>query len=195
MVFSFLRSLLSSIFFCSGQQPYSGDNNEEIVRQAREEANMYASRRRDCAARSQIAWRSGEKARAKQLSNEGKIYAEKMKEANWRAARAMLKPQKSKQTGKLDLHGLYRAEAVAGTLEFLDYWKALPREKRPETVEIITGAGNHSKIQGRPVIKPEVEKILRNRDLKHEPLRGDGAFLVYVNPPEESSSSSLCIIM
>mmetsp|Transcript_10811 Transcript_10811/g.16085 ORF Transcript_10811/g.16085 Transcript_10811/m.16085 type:complete len:195 (-) Transcript_10811:217-801(-) len=193
MVFSFLQSLLSSVFFCSGQKPdSSGDEAGDTVRQAREEAEMYANKWRDCAARSQIAWRSGEKARAKQLSNEGKRYAVLMEKANWRAVRALLKPQKSKQTGKLDLHGLYKNEAVAATLEFLDHWKALPRKDRPETVEIVTGAGNHSQIRGRPVIKPEVEKILRVRDLQYEPLRGDGAFLVYVNPPEDSSSA--CII-
>ena len=165
---------------------------EEEIKQARDEADDWAQKRKMVSEQSQAAYKRGEKAKAKQLSNESKMYAEKMEKANWRAARAILKPQKSKQTGKLDLHGLYAEEAKVATLEFLNHWKDLPKHNRPETVQIITGAGNHSKIKGRPVIRPEVENILKIRELDYNLMNGNGAFLVYVNPPE---ADSFCIIM
>ena len=193
---------LYDLVFCGGgNDKYNRDNSsvstrpltpEEVIKQARSEADDWAKKRKQASEQSQTAYQRGDKAEAKLLSNQSKLYAEKMEKANWRAARAILKPQRSKETGKLDLHGLYAEEAKAATLEFLNHWRDLPKCNRPETVQIITGAGNHSKIKGRPVLRPEVENILKIRELDYTMMNGDGAFLIYVNPP---STHSFCAIM
>ena len=184
-------------FFCNAgggwnQESASSESQQQKAMNYRAEADEWAKKKRDCSQRSQAAYSNGDKAEASRLSKQSKLYAEKMNKANWKAARAILKPQRSKKTGRLDLHGLYLEEAKAATFEFLDHWRDLPKSNRPETVQIITGAGKHSKIKGQPIIRPEVEKILRLRALEYTCLNGDGGFLVDVSTSENDFS---CIIM
>lgn len=64
-----------------------------------------------------------------------------MEEANARAAKAILEPQNSGETGVLDLHGLYVKEAEVAAKTFLQRQRKAGRFRE---VEIITGTGHHS---------------------------------------------------
>ena len=170
---------LWNFIFCRGDSPVN--DKDGIVKKSRKEADEWAAKRRACIEESKVAYRNGEHKKAKKLSKEARKCCEKMEEANWNAAKAILKPQRSKEIGILDLHGLYLEEAKAATDQFLDHWNSIPEKSRPESVQIITGAGKHSRREGYPVIRPEVEKILKERDLEYVMMKGDGAFLVYIN--------------
>ncbi|KAG5192376.1 hypothetical protein JKP88DRAFT_351974 [Tribonema minus] len=107
----------------------------------REEADREAKLRGECYDQSQEAYNAGDGAKAKELSNKGKDHGRRMEEANARAVRAIVDPQRAEETGCLDLHGLRVAEAEAVTRDFL-----LDHRNRGqfEELEVITGAGNHS---------------------------------------------------
>jgi DNA-nicking Smr family endonuclease len=138
-------------------------------------ADKQAKFRGEAFAESQKAYKSGNKAAAKELSNKGKAHGQAMEQANRNAVHSILAPQRSSETGCLDLHGLYVQEAVDASKEFLQYHmsKGLFGE-----VEIITGAGHHSE-NNKAKIKPEVEKLLRQKRLKYViPQNNDGCIHV-----------------
>ena len=89
-------------------------------------------------AESQAAYKRGDKAKAKELSNKGKRHGEAMEQANKDAVNAILAPQQSANTGCIDLHGLYVQEALDATDEFLQFHMS---KGNFGVVEIITGAG------------------------------------------------------
>jgi len=180
---------LWNFLFCREDSPVN--DKDAIVKKSRKEADEWAAKRRAYIEESKVAYRNGEHKKAKKLSKEARECCEKMEEANWNAAKAILKPQRSKEIGILDLHGLYLEEAKAATNQFLDHWTSYPEKSRPESVQIITGAGKHSRRKGYPVIRPEVEIFLKERDLEYAMMKGDGAFLVYINP----SAKKDCVIM
>lgn len=148
------------------------------VLQARELARECAKKRSALLDQSQVAWFEGDKHEAKSLSNEGKEWGHKMDEANAKAAKLILEPQKSVLTGELDLHGLYLKEALAATEVFLTFWLTQNRRDKRTTVLIITGAGHHSKHKDQPVIRPKVVSMLREKKLKYARVNKNGALRV-----------------
>ena len=146
------------------------------VREARQDANHYSEKRSNCLQQSQEAYTNGDKAKAKQLSNEGKKWGKQMEDANARAARLILEPQDIFRTGCIDLHGLFVQEAIEASNDFLNYWS--DKRKNRDYVVIITGAGHHSHKKGVPLIRPKIEDILRQRKLDYEPINGNGAFYI-----------------
>lgn len=91
------------------------------------------------------------------------------------------------RSGKLDLHGLFVKEAEVVVTDFLDYWcdkrnrKKLCLEGRGKNgpiVEIITGAGHHSK-KGCKIL-PMTRGLICKRGLKFDAEAHGGAVLVYV---------------
>lgn len=153
------------------EQPFVTDK----VRLLRSQASDYHDKVVQCAKRSQAAWAKDEKGDAHTLSEEKKDWQKKQDEANRRAAKLILEPQKWQTTGEIDLHGLFLDEALDATREFLRYWS----KKTPsrDTVLIITGAGHHSE-NNKAVIRPAVEELLQKESLEYESVHGNGAFRV-----------------
>eukprot|EP00008_Paramoeba_atlantica_P010161 CAMPEP_0201489520 /NCGR_PEP_ID=MMETSP0151_2-20130828/22854_1 /ASSEMBLY_ACC=CAM_ASM_000257 /TAXON_ID=200890 /ORGANISM="Paramoeba atlantica, Strain 621/1 / CCAP 1560/9" /LENGTH=241 /DNA_ID=CAMNT_0047875139 /DNA_START=20 /DNA_END=742 /DNA_ORIENTATION=- len=116
-----------------------------------------------CAERAELfekaekAFKSGDKATAKELSAKGNALAPKIEEAKERAGNVLFSDRNPKGvSGKnIDLHGLQVEFAMKKVEEFLSKAK----KKNLKDAEIITGAGNHS-TGGNAKIKPEVEKYL-----------------------------------
>ncbi|MFK7822517.1 MAG: DUF1771 domain-containing protein [Oligoflexales bacterium] len=142
---------------------------------SRELANQFTAKRHECFQESQEAFKSGDKAKAFALSQEGKEWGMKLEEMNALVVKSILEPQQSIKTGIIDLHGLFVKEAEVAVRGFLDHHLG---SQKKNFLEIITGAGNNSTIKNQPVIRPAIEKILRQRSLKYELLPGDGAYLV-----------------
>ena len=157
------------------EQPYVTEQVESL----RDQAGSYHDKVVQCAKRSQAAWQKGEKGEAHTLSEEKKSWQKKQDEANRKAAKLILDPQKWQTTGEIDLHGLFLDEALDATREFLKYWskKASVRD----TVLVITGAGHHSE-NNKAVIRPKVERMLQEQSLEYESVHGDGAFRVTLKP-------------
>jgi len=92
-------------------------------------------------------------------------------------------------SGRLDLHGMYQAEAEECTKAFLKYWQknrnrltnALNSDLSAGEVEVIPGAGNHS-IGGKAILLPAIKRLLfREGYTFHELNRHNhGAFAVSV---------------
>jgi len=158
------------------EQPYVTDQVEEL----RDKAGAYHDKVVSCAKRSQEAWQKGDKGDAHTLSEEKKSWQKKKEDANRRAAKLILEPQKWQTTGEIDLHGLYLDEALDATKEFLKYWS---KKASRDTVLVITGAGHHSE-NNKAVIRPKVERLLREQSLKYESVHGDGAFRVTLKPSQ-----------
>lgn len=74
----------------------------------RAEAQKYAEERGELLGESKKAFESGDKAKAKELSEKGKAAGKKMEEANKKAAAVILKHRNDGHgENYLDLHGLY----------------------------------------------------------------------------------------
>lgn len=157
------------------EQPFVTEQVETL----RKEAGAYHEKVVRCAKRSQEAYQKGEKGEAHRLSEEKKGYQRKRDEANEKAAKLILEPQKWQTSGEIDLHGLHAEEALDATRAFLKHWSKQAAGK--ETVLIITGAGHHSE-HHRAVIRPRVEELLREQRLEFESVHGNGAFRVALKP-------------
>lgn len=148
--------------------------------QYRAQARVEADKRRDLAARSQAAWKAGNKGGAHDLSVQSKAHGAKADELNALAVKAILEPQRSASTGVLDLHGLFVHEAEDATREFLRSAHAPPTGE----VKIITGRGIHSAHHVAKV-KPAIIALLRKSGYSYRPVpRNEGAFFVTVEGGE-----------
>jgi len=157
------------------EQPFVIDQ----VGTLRNQASTHHDKVVQFAKRSQEAYQKGEKKEAHTLSEEKKSWQKKQDDANRRAAKLILEPQKWQTSGEIDLHGLYLDEAMDATLEFLKHWSKKASSR--ETVLIITGAGNHSD-NNKAVIRPKVEELLQEQCLEYEAVHGNGAFRVTLKP-------------
>jgi len=168
----------------------------------RDKAQELAKKRGDCFERSQKAFKSGEKAKAKELSDEGKKYDKEMIECNKKAANLIFKlnnTDKNLPIHEIDLHGLFVEEAK----NFAEERIKLCKEKKVDALIIIVGRGNHS-IDNIPKIKPAIEQLVKSNGLEsrmNEPNPGcitvlfkKGAQVpAYGNKP--SASERFCIIL
>ncbi|SPR00545.1 unnamed protein product (mitochondrion) [Plasmodiophora brassicae] len=126
--------------------------------QYRAEAAVHAARRAELLSRSQAAWRAGDKALAKSLSDAGKAEGARVLEANARAADAYFTSNnKGRPVAEVDLHGLFADEAVVRIEERI---KACRAAGQPHLV-VIVGQGNHSK-DGIPVLKPRIRNLMEH---------------------------------
>ncbi|KAJ1302377.1 hypothetical protein OPQ81_001189 [Rhizoctonia solani] len=103
---------------------------------------------------SQKAYKSGERAKAKQLAEAGKRYQAEMQRLN---AEAKLN---SGDRDGLDLHGLHVNEAVKRTESAIRD----AQKRGDEELRIIVGRGSHSEGQ-RAKIKPAIEELLSKKHL------------------------------
>lgn len=92
-----------------------------------------------------------------------------MDDANTRAAASLLSAHTLAQDNSttLDLHYLHVAEAIEALDLFLDHHiaKLAERQTAKQKLILITGRGLHS-VDGKPHIRPAVERRLRERRVK-----------------------------
>ena len=137
---------------------YAGPEGNRL----RAEAQKYADQRGELISAASKAFESGDRAKAKELSDKGKEAGRLMDEANKKAASVILKHRNDGHGDNyLDLHGLHLDEA-------LDAFRAkltqLSNASSPEEIifEVIPGAGHHSK--NKAVIKPKIiEELQRSK--------------------------------
>jgi len=128
-------------------------------------------------AESQSAYKSNRKSAAHDLSVKGKKAQTEMNSMNEAAVAVIIKGQiEDWKNGFIDLHGLYVKEAETETKKFIDYHE----KKKTQTVVIITGAGHHSKTRDKPLIRPAVEKILKQKRIKHDLEHGSGSYKCFL---------------
>jgi DNA-nicking Smr family endonuclease len=159
----------------SDNPDYAGPDGNRL----RAEAQAQAEKRGQYFTESQTAFQSGDKAKAKELSELGKAAGQKMEELNQEAAKVILKYRNDGHPDTyLDLHGLYLEEAVTAFHQRLEL---LQNKKSGEEVifEVIPGAGNHSK--NKAIIKPKIIEELQVRKLRFEE-KNAGTLLVYLPP-------------
>ena len=116
----------------------------------------------------------GAKADAHKHSVASKALRQDMERAHRRATQCILEPQEWRTSRKLDLHGLFVREAETAVRDFLAAYES------GDSVEIVTGAGHHSKGgESHAKIKPAVESILTKAAIcKFELDHAGGAFKV-----------------
>jgi DNA-nicking Smr family endonuclease len=164
----------------------------------RDRAQELAKKRGDCFERSQQVFKNGDKAKAKELSDEGKKYDQEMDECNRKAANLIFKlnnTDKKLPIHEIDLHGLFVEESKT----FVEERIKLCKSKNVDALIIIVGRGNHSadKI---PKIKPAIEELVRIHGIEsriNEPNQGCITLLFkkgakvpeYGNKPAAASSA------
>ncbi|KAJ1302376.1 hypothetical protein OPQ81_001189 [Rhizoctonia solani] len=109
---------------------------------------------------SQKAYKSGERAKAKQLAEAGKRYQAEMQRLNAEASEWVHKQLNSGDRDGLDLHGLHVNEAVKRTESAIRD----AQKRGDEELRIIVGRGSHSEGQ-RAKIKPAIEELLSKKHL------------------------------
>ena len=162
---------------------YAGPEGNRL----RAQAQAHAEQRHAFLDASKKAFESGDKAKAKELSDKGKEAGQKMKESNKLAAEVILKYRNDGYGDNyLDLHGLYMEEALSA---FRDRMKLLQSSKEEIEFEVIPGAGHHSK--NKAVIKPKIiEELTNNKDVLFEE-RNAGSIRVFINRGAGTASGDM----
>ncbi|KAF9427193.1 hypothetical protein BGZ94_005338 [Podila epigama] len=131
-----------------------------------------AELRGKCFEESQAAYRAGNGAKAKELSNKGKEYGKEMERYNKLARDMIFKAH------ELDLHGLKVTEALEVTRERLALFV---KNKEPYLI-IIVGQGKNS-MNKIAKIKPAVAGLVQEFHVKATPNRPN-AGCIYIEPAE-----------
>lgn len=142
------------------------------------EVDAHAKKRDELMAQSKAAYERGDKALAKQLSDQGKQEGVLMQEAKLKAARKVFDANnQGRPVSEMDLHGLQIEAALTLVQERYD----LLTSKHTSVKEwvVIPGAGIHSDDSG-PKLKPAVTKWLGEKGLKFKET-GNGVFTVNIN--------------
>ena len=175
--------------FCSvpteDNPDYAGPEGNKL----RDEAQKFAEARHALMTKASEAFEAGDKAKAKELSEQGKEAGKKMEDANARAAEVILQHRNGEYPENyLDLHGLYLEEALTAFRDRLSQLQATNTDDSDEIVfEVIPGAGNHSK--NKAIIKPKIIEELQGLNLYFEE-KNAGSLLVYVSSDAQSASAS-----
>ncbi|KAF8934694.1 hypothetical protein BGZ47_010266 [Haplosporangium gracile] len=131
----------------------------------RSEARKHAVLRQEYSQQSQAAYKSGNGAKAKELSLKAKEYGREMDRYNNMARDMVFKLYNTnKPSNELDLHGLKVREALDITRERLTKFV---KNKEPNLI-IIVGRGNNS-INGVAKIKPAVTELVNEFHIKATP--------------------------
>jgi len=180
--------------------PPDGGVPRQVPLQSREEANETvqnqentyyidlrgrASREGDTMARcfreSQEAYQGGNRARAKQLSDEGKAHRKNMEALNALASERIFKENNTaSEPGQVDLHGLFVKEAVTYAERSIQD----ARDRGATTVRLIVGKGLHSANQAAKV-KPAIEDLIQRQQLSAQlDPRNEGVLVVRLDAPQ-----------
>lgn len=140
-------------------------------------ARQEASKRGSCFERSQEAYTSGDGAKAKELSEQGKAHGRKMDEYNKQASEFIFRENNANgrvEADTIDLHGQFVEEAEDILEDRIHYAKSHGQNH----LHVIVGKGNHSAHHVQK-IKPRVEKVCRSLGLQYATEENAGR--VYVN--------------
>lgn len=152
-------------WFFENNQWVERTKQDELWKKYRGEAEKEVKLRGEKFEQSKQAYESGNKELAKQLSDEAKVHDENFKRLNKEAGEKIFQEinQKNSET-IIDLHGLFVEEALEFLQERIEILKGSGKK-----LEIITGAGNHSK--DKALIKPKVIDLLNEKSLKFEEVK------------------------
>ncbi|KZV74399.1 DUF1771-domain-containing protein [Peniophora sp. CONT] len=107
------------------------------------------------------AYESGEKARAKELSNEGHAHQAEMEKLNREASEWIFRENNTdSQPGEIDLHGLFVKESI----EYTDRAIVEAQQRGDSEIQLIVGKGIHSQ-GGHAKIKPAIEELMHKHNL------------------------------
>ena len=140
----------------------------------RDLARDAARQRSSCMSRSQAAFKSGDGAAAKSLSEEGKKYGREMERWNKAASDFIFREENADQPqDTIDLHGQFAEEAEDIVEEAIKV-----RKGNGEThLRVIVGKGNHS-VGGVMKIRPRVEKVCGELGLNWKQEQNAGVLFI-----------------
>ncbi|PCH01986.1 protein of unknown function DUF1771 [Penicillium occitanis (nom. inval.)] len=159
--------------FNHDQSSQSEEEYDRLRGLAREEAN----KRNNCFERSKQAYESGDGARAKQLSEEGKEHGRRMQDYNRQASEFIFRENNASgrvPEDTIDLHGQFVEEAEDILEERIKY----ARQHGQTHLHVIVGKGNHSAYHVQK-IKPRVEQVCRELGLQYATEENAGR--IYIN--------------
>lgn len=138
----------------------------------RREATVHYHMRQESFRKAKEAYHRGMKTVAAFYSQQGRAYAEKMREANERASWKLLQLSNAQcDDNTLDLHGLHVQEAIQ---VLKNYVKLKKREswclQKKQTLRVITGRGAHSALNI-PKVKFAVEGYLLSSQLNYREVQ------------------------
>ncbi|XP_037506362.1 uncharacterized protein LOC119382640 isoform X2 [Rhipicephalus sanguineus] len=138
----------------------------------RREATVHYHMRQESFRKAKDAYHRGMKTVAAFYSQQGRAYAEKMREANERASWKLLQLRNAQSDDNtLDLHGLHVQEAIQ---VLKNYVKLKKREswclQKKQTLRVITGRGAHSALNI-PKVKFAVEGYLLSSQLNYKEVQ------------------------
>lgn len=138
----------------------------------RREATVHYHMRQESFRKAKESYQRGMKTVAAFYSQQGRAYAEKMREANERASWKLLQLRNAQcDDNTLDLHGLHVQEAIQ---VLKNYVKLKKREswclQKKQTLRIITGRGAHSALNI-PKVKFAVEGYLLSSQLNYREVQ------------------------
>ncbi|TFY57043.1 hypothetical protein EVJ58_g7271 [Rhodofomes roseus] len=145
---------------------------QSLRARAKEEGSKMAQ----CYEESHTAYASGDGARAKELSNEGKAHKAQMERLNAQASEWIFsKNNEDSAPGEIDLHGLYVKEAITYSERAIQDARGRGNAK----VNLIVGKGLHSP-HGVAKLKPAIGELMQRQGLVAE-LDPDNAGVLIVN--------------
>lgn len=165
----------------------TGDSVTVQYKKLRADASTLASARNACFVNATQCYRNGNKARATELSRQGREYNAKMKALHLLAATEIFKsrnpPNQLYRDQLMDLHGLHVAEAIEFLVEMLPQLAA----EGLTTIRLVTGSGHHSLMghHGKARLRPAVERYLNTEGYSYSEVpdqRGYvGMLLVHIS--------------
>lgn len=141
------------------------DETEREYDRLRDLARAEADKRNSCFERSQAAYRDGDGAAAKSLSNEGKSHAARMDDYNRQASDFIFRANNGRDDidpDEIDLHGQFVEEAE----RILEARVRADKQAGVSHLYAIVGKGHHS-ARGVQKLKPAVEKLCRELGLNY----------------------------
>ncbi|EIM82684.1 DUF1771-domain-containing protein [Stereum hirsutum FP-91666 SS1] len=140
--------------------PKDSGTPRERYEALRAEANQAGDAMARTFEESRLAFDKGEKKKAKELSNEGKLLREKMERLNVEASEMVFRENNmNRPSGEVDLHDLYVKEAIA----FTDRSIRKARRRGDTKIKLIVGKGIHS--TGAAKLKPAIEELMQKNRL------------------------------
>ncbi|KAL1405073.1 hypothetical protein Q8F55_008696 [Vanrija albida] len=165
------------------QKPHGGMNQDQAnatnaqYTQWRNEARHEGDLAHKSFADSQNAYKSGDGARAKTLSEQGKQHQANQQRLDGQASDWIFRENnKTQPHGTIDLHGLYVKEAI----ERVETAISDGQRSGAQEIRVITGKGIHSQ-NHQAKIKPAVEQLMQKYQLAAEiDPRNTGVLIVYL---------------
>jgi hypothetical protein len=141
----------------------------------RSKSNDFGKRMQEAFEASQNAWKSGDKKKAKEYSDLGYEYRQKMQIYNSKAVKLIVTSNNNgREFDEIDLHGLYVKEALEFFIETANLKLV---SKSIEFLKVITGKGLHSK-EGPKIKQAIIEYCDKNALIVFEDSMNEGCLIV-----------------